>query len=279
MAGAALVWVTSTVASAPCLVMAQAPVAPLSPSGQAVFPVFEGWYRNPDGTFSLSFGYFNRNAKDVVDVPVGVNNFVAPGEQNRGQPTHFEVRRHWGVFAVNVPANFGKQTVFWTLTVRGQTYAIPGSLRAEWQIDALDGEVGSGNTPPALRFDANGPVGSGPAGIMSGPRLAAVGKPLTLTVWATDDGRSPAIATAASAAAAPQTTLTWFVHQGPAAAVFGTPTAKVPAAGGSMSTTVTFAAPGDYVLRVRANDASGLAGAGHAQCCWSNGFVKVTVAP
>jgi hypothetical protein len=28
---------------------------------------------------------------------------------------------------------------------------------------------------------------------------------------------------------------------------------------------------------VRANDASGVANAGHAQCCWTNGFVKVTV--
>ncbi len=39
----------------------------------------------------------------------------------------------------------------------------------------------------------------------------------------------------------------------------------------------TFSAPGDYMLRVRANDASGVSGAGHAQCCWTNGFVKVTV--
>ena len=39
----------------------------------------------------------------------------------------------------------------------------------------------------------------------------------------------------------------------------------------------TFSELGDYVLRVRANDASGVANAGHAQCCWANGFVKVTV--
>jgi hypothetical protein len=41
----------------------------------------------------------------------------------------------------------------------------------------------------------------------------------------------------------------------------------------------TFSAPGEYVVRVRANDASGVAGAGHAQCCWTNGFIKVTVTP
>jgi hypothetical protein len=46
---------------------------------------------------------------------------------------------------------------------------------------------------------------------------------------------------------------------------------------GRATTAATFSEPGEYVLRVRANDASGVAGAGHAQCCWSNGFVKVIV--
>jgi hypothetical protein len=48
---------------------------------------------------------------------------------------------------------------------------------------------------------------------------------------------------------------------------------------GRAGTRVRFTAPGDYVLRVRANDASGVANAGHAQCCWTNGFVKVRVTP
>jgi uncharacterized protein YfaS (alpha-2-macroglobulin family) len=60
---------------------------------------------------------------------------------------------------------------------------------------------------------------------------------------------------------------------------FAQPTAKVPNAGGKATTTATFTAPGDYIIRVRANDASGIAAAGHAQCCWSNGFIKVTVTP
>jgi hypothetical protein len=72
-------------------------------------------------------------------------------------------------------------------------------------------------------------------------------------------------------------TLTWLKHQGPGAVKFTPPIARVPVAGGSATTMATFSEPGEYVVRVRANDASGLAGAGHAQCCWSNGFVKVTV--
>jgi hypothetical protein len=59
--------------------------------------------------------------------------------------------------------------------------------------------------------------------------------------------------------------------------VFTNATPAVDGTTGKATTSVTFSAPGEYVLRVRANDASGVSGAGHAQCCWSNGFVKVTV--
>src|SRR6185503_11154097 len=96
--------------------------------------------------------------------------------------------RHWGVFAVKVPADFGSKEVTWTLAVRGATYAIPGNLRANWQIDALEGEAGSGNTPPVLKFAADGPEGSGPLGITGGPVSATAGTPVALSVWSRDDG-------------------------------------------------------------------------------------------
>ena len=41
------------------------PLSPIRESGQSVTPVYEGWYKNRDGTYSLSFGYFNRNAKEI----------------------------------------------------------------------------------------------------------------------------------------------------------------------------------------------------------------------
>jgi hypothetical protein len=46
--------------------------------------------------------------------------------------------------------------------------------------------------------------------------------------------------------------------------------------GGKATTTATFSAPGDYILRVQANDASGEGGGGF-QCCWTNAHVAVTV--
>ncbi|MEO7521420.1 MAG: hypothetical protein ABIW79_06340 [Gemmatimonas sp.] len=93
--------------SAPAIGHAQQSLSPLSPGGQTVTPAFEGWYRNRDGSYSISFGYLNRNTTEIVDVPIGDNNFISPGAVNQGQPTHFHVRRHWGVFAIRVPADFG----------------------------------------------------------------------------------------------------------------------------------------------------------------------------
>src|SRR5687767_8289638 len=66
--------------------------------GLPVAPVFEGWIPNPDGSFDLMFGYFNRNWSEEFDVPVGPNNTIAPGGPDQGQPTHFYPRRNRFLF-------------------------------------------------------------------------------------------------------------------------------------------------------------------------------------
>jgi hypothetical protein len=266
------------IATAPPL-RAQLPFSVAKASGQTVTPAFEGWYPNGDGSFSISFGYFNRNSEEVVSVPIGAANRLDPGPANQGQPTEFQPGRHWGVFAVRVPPDFGSKELVWTLVFRGSTYAIPGNLRPNWQIDALEGEAGSGNTPPALKFSADGPEGSGPLGITSDSVAASVGTPVALAVWAHDDGK-PSTSIGGSGRSNVPVTLTWFPHQSPPgvpAVTFVPPSARVDVAGGQAVTQATFGAPGDYVVRVRGNDASGVTGAGHAQCCWTNGFVKVVV--
>ena len=175
----------------PCLSqvsVAQLPLSPDSAAGQTVTPVFEGWYVNPDGTHSIVFGYYNRNLEEVLDIPIGPNNFMEPGAANQGQPTHFGSRRHWGVFAVQVPADFGNERIVWTLKIRGETFAVPGSLKRDWQVDALGGEAGSGNTPPRLKFKTNKMEGFGPAGVVADSPSVAAGVPSRISVWASDDG-------------------------------------------------------------------------------------------
>ena len=44
------------------------PLAPARDAGQTVIPAFEGWHKNRDGTFSLSFGYHNRNEREVIEI-------------------------------------------------------------------------------------------------------------------------------------------------------------------------------------------------------------------
>src|SRR5688572_4168696 len=83
------------------------PLSPVRPSGLAVSPVYEGWYQNKDGTYTLSFGYMNRNSAEVVEIPIGPANNMSNGAPDRGQPTVFFPRRNYGVFTVTVPADFG----------------------------------------------------------------------------------------------------------------------------------------------------------------------------
>jgi hypothetical protein len=103
--------------------------------GQNVVPVFEGWESNPDGTFSMVFGFFNRNCHETLHVPVGPNNSIEPGGPDKGQPTRFFPRRAEFVFKVPVPADFGDKELVWTLTAHGKTETAYASLRPEYVLD------------------------------------------------------------------------------------------------------------------------------------------------
>ncbi len=46
----------------------------------------------------------------------------------------------------------------------------------------------------------------------------------------------------------------------------------------SATTVATFGAPGEYILRLQANDQTGDGGGGF-QCCWTNAYVSVSVKP
>ncbi|MCH7747292.1 MAG: hypothetical protein E2P06_07655 [Acidobacteria bacterium] len=103
--------------------------------GQNVAPVFEGWERNPDGTFTMVFGYMNRNYEEMPHAPIGPNNAFKPGPADRGQPTRFYTRRQQFVFRVPVPADWGDKDLVWTLTANGRTDQAFGSLWPSWEID------------------------------------------------------------------------------------------------------------------------------------------------
>ena len=71
--------------------------------GQNVAPVYDGFEVNPDGTFSMWFGYFNRNQEEHLEIAIGPDNRFEPGPPDRGQPTHFVPQWQKSVFSVVVP--------------------------------------------------------------------------------------------------------------------------------------------------------------------------------
>ena len=125
-------------------------------------------------------GYYNRNRKQEVDVPIGPNNAIEPGGPDRGQPTHFMPGRGWGLFTIQVPADFGDNKITWTIVANNKTTIIPASLKPDWEISPFI-EAAVGNTPPVLSFDEHGPSVQGPRGLIV-QRIAKVGEPLALTV-------------------------------------------------------------------------------------------------
>jgi hypothetical protein len=261
----------------------QLPMEPLHESGQSVSAAYEGWFKNPDGSFSMLFGYFNRNLKQELDIPVGENNRFEPSPPDQGQPTHFLPRRQWGVFTVTVPQNFGTEKLTWTIVANGQTTAVPAHLDARWEISPFF-DVGIGNTPPIISFEEGGPSAQGPRGISTALE-ATMANPVTLNVWAADDAKT---FQGGKPLDTPPVTLTWSKFRGPGAVKFTNNKPAVekaegkwkptPVFSGKATTTATFSEPGEYVLHVVANDWSGDGGGGF-QCCWTNAQVKVSVKP
>src|SRR5581483_8795018 len=216
------------------------PLEPFHNSGQSITPAYEGWFQNQDGTYSILFGYYNRNQKQELDIPIGPENRIEPGGPDQGQPTHFLIGRQWGVFTITVPKNFGDQKLTWSLTVNGQTTAIPASLNTLWEVEPF--KDATENTPPVLRFESGASV--------QGPRPVTVSltdtlpNPLNLTVLASDDAK---LVPGQDKPKTPPVVLSWSKFRGPGAVTFANarpPVEKTEDAAaafsGKASTTATF---------------------------------------
>ena len=205
-------------------------------SGQTIAPAYEGWERNDDGSFTLVFGYMNRNWEEVIDVPIGPENSIEPGGPDHGQPTHFYPRRNRFTFRIRVPADFGDKALVWTLTTNGETERAYGTLKRDYFIDDLVvqanyGAAGAaGGTPELPENEAPSLDIEG-----AGDRTALVGDAVTLAAVSTDDGKPRARSMRASNPRLPGriTTdsatghrLAWFVYRGAGAVTFDPPQTK-----------------------------------------------------
>ncbi len=250
-------------------------------SGQNVQPVFEGWARNPDGSFTMHFGYLNRNYVEEPHVPVGPNNQIEPGGPDRGQPTYFYTRVNRYAFSVIVPKDWDKtREVVWTLAANGKTDKAYGWLQADWEVDMeviLSNTVlgargrGQGNQPPVLKIDnVPQPTTASPTTLTAlvtddglpkpgGRRRSAVGQetPPTLQNLPEAPVNVPSVQRGGQLArrSGPPSGLSvsWIVWRGPAGVSFE-PEGSTAVKDGKAVTTATFQKPGEYVLRARATD-------------------------
>ena len=70
----------------------QLPLDPIRERGQGVYPVYEGWYKNADGSFTFLLGYFNRNTREALDVPGSPRVVHVPGHTEGVCALYFEDR-------------------------------------------------------------------------------------------------------------------------------------------------------------------------------------------
>ncbi len=209
----------SALCAASALLVLSAPAAAQTMylQGQTLFPAFDGWEQQEDGSVLLWFGYFNENWEQEFDLPVGPDNyftivdfadhpglnpnesFVAPFDPataDQGQPTHFFPRRNPFLFTIPVPEPeaFGgpeQRQMVWTIRANGKTQRVYASLSPNYAIDgqAMSTDIGGNfgsthqdlrtNVPPTLRVE-------GPA-----ERTVRVGEPLQLVAHADDPDDYP----------------------------------------------------------------------------------------
>jgi hypothetical protein len=288
---------------------------PLGTRGEAIFPAFEGWGPDKNGDNLLLLGYYNRNKSQEIVIPIGPDNRIEPEGPDYGQPTHFYTGRQHGVFAIRVPKDFGNKRLTWSITANGQTSTISFWLNPAYWINFYKHAANS-NEPPLVRLTRDGPVMTGPPAGIARTVSAAVGQRIPLTILASDvpEQRSPAeaeltallraqsaartpvdsvaivggqvigrrsdAAAPAERAEPPDITVNWKKHVGEQVAFAQERIPLVTKRDSQLSleatTTATFSAPGEYVIRAQVNDTSGDGGGGE-QCCWTTALIRVNV--
>ncbi len=272
------------------------PLARFQTRGDLIAPFFDGWIDNGDGSVTMVFGFMNRNTEEIVDIPLGPNNYIRPTQFDGVQPTHFPIYdrggltgiRERGAFAVTVPAGMAGTEIVWTLSHAGHSYSVPGrAVSVAYEMSSARRALGSLN--PAIRFTQGGPESNDREGVKGPTVTASVGTPVTLSAFIQDRGERGQY----DVDNLYQVGTEWIVHQGPGMVDFEnaamTGRAREEAAGeGAMissddwteaSTQATFMAPGDYVIRLRADNWAAPDSKMDNQCCWSNAYLPVTVTP
>ena len=301
MCGVVLALVVWSASGGPATAEAQRrlPLQPYPDSGQPVSPFVEGWYDNGDGTYTISYGYWNRNREEIIEIPLGEDNVIEPSRFDGPQPTTFLPGRHRGVFAVTISEDERDEDVWWMIrNANEEVHKVPGrALSENYQLDWFPRPHGT--IPPMVWFESEENAGKGPLGVTAQETQAGpVGSPLAIAVNVRDDSeRNPEDPCCLKPI---PVRVIWSKYKGPGAVDFtrhestpepepaaeetgdgasgpGPETVVLEEGAGTASVNATFGAPGDYVLMAQADNWGSPDSSSADQCCWSNAYVRVTV--
>ena len=219
------------------------------PYGQPIYPGYQGYVANDDGSVTMVFQYFS-HGRDPVALPVGEGNRFS-GVADRMQPTVFLPGNHEDVCVIVMESREAAQQLRWYIGFPGaevgtsvdplnQEYMLTERARDEAQRDLDVSSAPRGvcvDKPPGVvanrlrRFSEDD-------GAMAEVEeaKATVGKAVTLNGQAHDEGLPRGGSLVVS----------WRQLSGPSAASFDDPA--------SAHTRVTFDAAGTYELEIRASD-------------------------
>jgi hypothetical protein len=208
---------------------------------QPIYPAYDGYLKNPDGSLTISFAYFSHNAEPVSIEPGSQNGF-APDPADRQQPTLFRPG-HWRFQCVMVVGPEFDGRLRWTIAYAGTTTGTSERmLQSNWnlvegarELRGIDyGKVPRGvclNRPPVVRILG---VSAGRGGL---PTLsAALSEQLSLFGSVSDEGLPRGVGLR----------IAWKQIKGPGSTTFDRPSAP--------RTHASFNAPGAYELELSASD-------------------------
>lgn len=102
-------------------------------SGQPIYPAYDGFVQNPDGSYTLAFAYFSHNA-ETVTIPPGAENSFSPDPGDRMQPTTFRPG-HWRFQCIMVVDKGFDGKMVWNLTYAGTTTGTSQRmLQSNWNL-------------------------------------------------------------------------------------------------------------------------------------------------
>ncbi|MBM89071.1 MAG: hypothetical protein CMQ41_11910 [Gammaproteobacteria bacterium] len=243
----------------------------IRPQGQAVIPLYDGWYPNDDGSKTICFGYFNMNTEETFDIPIGEDNYLDtdyPGLDlsNTNVPTHFDVlpvayRHVFCAFTITVPESFNtSHRITWHISSNRYNLSTPGKVIPPYVLDEPTSN-GRGDLAPLVRLSPDSESVRGRTGLHSdNPIEARVGEPVALQAWIEHPDEKVWVG--------------WSHHSGAGKIDFDNKEYEILTSDGVANVLATFSQPGEYVVRMQTIDTIA---AFEFYCCHTNAYFNINV--